>query len=343
MLFRRSATPCEPTPRIAAVGLLLVLLSGCVADDEIDNATADFVHASNTLAQAYQSLLTNANSIEAEDYINNITFAAVNGIVLPPGQQVTGPSIAASAVLTADEIRLRTDAVKVLADYTTALATLASGKPATDIQAAAATASGSIKSLTADLTPFLTTPPPGTKAPDFASPAAAAATAIGDVLKVIETHRGAAQVRDSIKANNPAITALFTKIESEATQFFRRAVTGSNSVYIGVLGSYNRALAAYNTARTASTVDQVHVAQQQELVLALGGQLLRSEKNLAAVSRADPSAAIQRFEKVHAALIDVINGSGATKKALVSALVSEVKSFVAEVKTPAKGSGTGTP
>jgi hypothetical protein len=310
----------------ALAGLFCV--SGCVYDDEVDKATTQFVQASTTLTQAYQALLTNANSIEAEDYINNETFAAMLKQPLPTAQ-ITGPDIANSAILTPAEIKLRVDAMKALTDYTTALATLAAGKPGEQIQADAATASSSVKTFTTDLTPFITDPPKGTKAPDFASPASVAVTAIGDVLKVIENHQSAAQIRESIETNDAKIMPLYKTMEAEASGFFQRVTTDTNTFYLGVLGSYNNAL-------VAEPVNQV-------LVLQLSNELQQSEKNLTALSASDPTSAINGFESSHEALVNLITATTTQdKKKFLAELIAQVKSFVSEVKSPTKGSSDAT-
>jgi hypothetical protein len=118
--------------------------------------------------------------------------------------------------LTDDEIKTSNYAIRALADYTTALSTLAVGKPGTQIQTDAATASSRLKSFTTDLTSLVVTPPKGQKAPDFASPPARAVTSIGDVLKVIEGHKSAQAFWDSIKEAEPKITPLYKAMQQES-------------------------------------------------------------------------------------------------------------------------------
>jgi hypothetical protein len=301
-------------------------LSGCVADDQVDKATTQFVQASTALSQTYQALLTNANCIEADDYINQETFAAMFNQPLPESQ-LTGPEITDSAILTPAEITLRVDAIKALTDYTTALATLAAGKPADQIQADAAQASSSVKMFTTDLTPFIANPPKGTKAPDFAGPASTAVTAIGDVLKLIESHKSASEIRDNIKANDAKIMPLYSMMETESAGLFGRVATDANTFYLGVLGNYNIAIAA-------KPVNQVEV-------LELSIELERAEKTLAAIPTSDPSAAIKGFGTAHAALVELITSTTTqNKKKFLAELIAQVKSFVTEVEAPTKGSST---
>jgi hypothetical protein len=303
-------------------------LSGCVADDEVDKATAEFVQASATLTQSYQALLMNANLVEADNFIVNQAYA-VNEAFAPTPGPITDPKIKATAVLTDSEIKSRTDAIKALADYTTALATLAAGKPGAQIQADAATASGSVKSLTTDLTTLVVTTPAGGTAPNFASPAAAAATAIGDVLKVIENHQSAKAIRDSIKSEDGKITPLYEAMEKESAKFFDRQKTAMNTVNLTLLSRYNVAIANH-------PIDQGYLLQVSDL-------LRQHQKDVVVLSASDPTKAIGDFEATHVALVKLVAADQtADKKKFLAELIAEIKSFIAEVKTPTASPSTGT-
>jgi hypothetical protein len=116
-------------------------------------------------------------------------------------------------------------------------------------------------------------------------------------------------------------------LETEASGFFQRATTDANTFYLGVLGSYNTAIAA-------KPVNQVQVLQ-------ISTQLQQSEKDLAALSTSDPTAAINGFGSSHAALVKVVSAKTTEeKKKFLAELIAQVKSFVAEVKSPSKGSSS---
>jgi hypothetical protein len=297
-----------------AVGVTIgvLCLTGCVSDDEVDKTTTAFVQASNTLTTAYQTLLLNANSVSENHYIDRQTSK---------GLEINGAGIEQSAILTDAEIKLRTDAIKALTDYTTALATLASNKPAAQIQTDAASASTSLKTLTTDATTAFDTPAKGAKAPDFAGPISMAVTAIGDVLKLIETHASASDIRKSIKANDPSITPLYKVIEKESADFFSLQETA-----LGETG--NTLLSDYDTARKAKS-NQVDLLQ-------LSDRIKQYEKDAAAFPATNPTKAIGDFEKSHAALVELITAPPDKKQSALAELKAQVKSFAAEIKTPSK-------
>src|ERR1700677_2697358 len=136
--------------------MTLVLLSGCISDDDYVKAVTQFEQSSNTLIQAYQALLTNANITEENHFIDSQVFEA---------KAIDPASIRDQDLLTADEIKLRTSAIKALADYTTALATSAAGKQADQIQTDTTKASSSLKTLSSDATTALAHPTKGSKTP----------------------------------------------------------------------------------------------------------------------------------------------------------------------------------
>lgn len=307
---------------VSAVATLLSM-SGCVADDEVDKATTQFVQASSTLTQSYQALLTNANVVEADNFIVNAAFGT-QAQGLPPGK-INDSAIKDTAVLTDAEIKTRTDAIKALTDYTSALSTLAAGKPGTQIQSDAATASSSLKSFSTDLTTLVVTPPKGQKPPDFASPAGIAVTAIGDVLKVIENHKSTQAIRDSIKDAEPKITPLYKAMEQEAAFYVDRQTKAMSAVNDTLLSTYGIAI-------KTKPIDQ-------ELLLQLSDRLQQHQKDVAALSTSDPTKAITGFESAHTALVNLITaGPSVNKKDLLDQLFAETKSFVAEVKAPSKSS-----
>jgi hypothetical protein len=308
ILCRRSKVPVV----IALAGLFF--LSGCVADDEVDKATTQFVQSATTLTQTYQGLLTNANTVEANNYIDNQTFSA---------GEISNVGITGSAVITANEITLRVAAIKALTDYTAALATLAADKPSAQIQADAATANGSLKTLTTDATSVFDKPAKGAKTPDFAGPISNAVTAISDVLKLIEDHRAASAIRASIAQNDPKITPLYEVFESESAYYFDREVTATNDY--GVI-----LFSTYDTVRKKAPVDQAALLQ-------ISNRIKQYERSSDALSSSDPTNAIKLFESSHAALIKLIT-TKADKKTSLASLIAEVKSFAAEVKTPSKSS-----
>jgi hypothetical protein len=295
--------------------ITVLCISGCIGDDEIDKATTQFIQASSTLTQAYRTLLTNANTIEADNYVDKQIFA---------GAEINSVGIDASAVITPSEIQLRTAALNALTDYNAALATLAANKPAAQVRADAATASASLKTLTTDATSVFDKPARGAKTPDFASPVSDAVTAIGDVLKLIEIHRAASAIRASIQQNDAKITPLYHVIEMESAYYFDRETTATHLRGETLFPTYAK----------------IRVTGSPAELMQMGDRFKEYEKDTAALSASDPTQSINAFENAHVALVNLITAKPRDKKKSLAALIAEVRSLAAEVKAPSKSANS---
>jgi hypothetical protein len=303
----------QPTMSTVVAISIFLCLSGCVADDEVDKMTSQFVQTSTTLTQDYQTLLNNANAVEAEDYIDGQLFA---------GNEITSVGLAQSALITPDEIALRTAALKALTDYTTALASLAANKPAIQIQTDATKADSSLKTLTKDATGVFDKPVKGAKTADYASPISNAVTAISDVLKLIEDHRAASAIRASIAKNDAKITPLYNVIEEESKYYFARETQTTNGYGVMLFSTYDK------VRKTADTAE----------LLQIGDRITQYERDSAALKTSDPTQATNAFEKSHVALVNFVTAKPADKKQSLATLIAEIKSFATEVKSPSKSS-----
>jgi hypothetical protein len=292
---------------LAGVAAPLVL-SGCVVDEDYSKAVAQFQQSSATLTQAFQGFLTNANLVEENHYIDTQTFEA---------GKIAEPEMKKVDVLTADEIKLRTSAIKALADYTTALATLATGKPASTVEANAKTASASMKTLADDAQTAAAAPAVPSKTPTYGGPVSAAVAAAGDVLELLEKHKEAKEVRASVAKNDPQLTALFDRVGSESKDLYSRQKTTLDGTGIFLFADYNKLIGK-------PPVDAAELLQ-------LSDRIKQYEKDSAALSASDPTQAIAGFQKAHDALVKAVLATGPEKKMTAADAVASVKAFAAEV------------
>lgn len=294
---------------IVFVSSALTLLSGCVSDEDYAKAITQFTESANTLTQAFQTLASNANVVEENHYIDDQAFA---------GQALNAAQIHARDLLTPAELNLRAAAIKALADYTAALGTLAAGKPAAQVEADAKTASSSLKTLTEDATKALANPTPHSKTPNYSGPVSSAVSAAGEIISLIERHRGLAEVRESVQKNDSQLTALFALLSSEASELYSRQESA-----IGDTGDI--LFRDYNTASTRSPVNPVELLQLTDRIKAY-------EKASAKIVTADPTKAIDGFKNAHDALVKAILAPKNSKKENVSDVISSVKQFASEVQ-----------
>jgi len=294
---------------LALLTLGLALLSGCVLDQDYTPVVMQFQQASNSLAQSFEALLANANTVEYEHYIDSQAFE--HGQLSPA--QIDG-----RAVITEDELKLRSDAVLALASYTTALATLAQGKEEAQIVADANAASASFSTLATDGQTAAASHHLIPSTADYAGPISAAAGAAGEILGLIERHRTHEEIRKSIEKNDPALAALFNLLGSESKAIYERQKSTQSAQGVMLFADYNREIAL--------------PAPDKDYLLQLSDRIKQFRRNQALVANSDPAPAIAAFKKAHDALVALILAPKTGKPQSLAELVTSVRSFAAEVQ-----------
>ncbi len=249
-------------------------------------------------------MLGNANTIEAEHYINT---QAIDGSPITPAE------IQSHALLTPDEIALRAAAIKALADYTCALATLASGKNEAQVQTDFSTASASLKTLADDSASALT----HSTSTAYGGPVSAAVAAMGNVIQLVLRHRNMAAVRRSIFENDASLNKLYDLIAKESQNLYAREKSNVGSTGVGIQMGYDKV----RLAPSPNSADLLQMADRYK----------QWQRDSAAVAGADPSASIAAFKKCHDKLIETILATNSLKKESLAELIADVKAFAADV------------
>lgn len=299
---------------LALLTLTLIFLSGCVPDQDYTPVVTQFQQSAATLAQSFQALLANANLVEYEHYIDTQTF---------DHGQLAPAEIDSRAVITPEELKLRSDAVLALAQYTAALATLAQGKHEAQIVEDANAASTSFSTLATDAQTAASSHHLISSTADYAGPISGAAAAAGIILGLIERHRTHEEIRNSIEKNDPSLTALFDLLGTESTMIYERQKSTQRAQGVLLFTDYNREIAQ-------PTPDKDYLLQLSE-------RIKQYRRNQSLVAQCDPAPAIAAFKKSHDALVAVILAPKDARPKSVAELVTSVKSFAAEVQPLAAG------
>jgi len=300
--------------------LILFFLVGCVPDQDYTPVITQFQQSSATLAQAFETLLANANLVEYEHYIDTQAFDHA---------RLTPTEIDTRAIITPEELKLRSDAILALAQYTTALATLAQGKHEAQIVEDADAASTSFSTLATDAQTAAAGHHLIPATADYAGPISDAAAAAGIVLGLIERHRTHKEIHDSIEKNDPALSALFNLLGSESQAIYERQKSTQSAQGVLLFTSYNREI-------TQPTPDK-------EYLLQLSDRIKQFRRSQALVAQSNPAPAIAAFKKSHDALIAVILAPKDAQPKSLAVLIASVQSFAAEVQPLAAGvQATGT-
>lgn len=294
--------------------LVLLFLMGCVPDQDYTPVVRQFQQSADTLAHAFQTLLTNANLVEYDHYIDTQAFDHA---------PLTQAEIDGRAVITPEELKLRSDAILALAQYTSALATLAQGKEEGQIVADATTASTSFSTLATDAQTAAAGHHLIPTTADYAGPVSSAAAAAGIILGLIERHRTHEEIRQSIEKNDPALTALFDMLGTESKAIYERQKSTQRAQGVLLFTDYNR------------EINQP--APDRDYLLQLSDRIKQFRRDQALVAQADPTAAISAFKRSHDALVAVILAPKNARPRTLAELVTSVKSFAAEVEPLADG------
>lgn len=294
--------------------VILLLLTGCVPDQDYTPVVRQFQQSSDTLARSFHTLLINANLVEYEHYIDTQTFDRA---------QLAPAEIDSRAVITPEELKLRSDAILALAQYTSALATLAQGKEEGQIVADATTASTSFSTLATDAQTAAAAKHLIPSTADYAGPISSAASAAGIILGLIERHRTHEEIRQSIEKNDPALTTLFDMIGTESQAIYERQKSTQRAQGILLFADYNREI-------TQPNPDKDYLLQLSERI-----KQFRRDESL--VVQCDPTAAVAAFKKAHDALVAVILAPKDARPRTLAELVTSVKSFATEVEPLADG------
>ena len=289
--------------------LLLVPVMLCVGckDHDIGKAVQEFRTASSTLAAAYGIFVANANTVEEENYINSI-------VATPAAFDLN--AMQGADLMTPEEVAIRGAAVKALGDYLAALATLEGGGSSAQIETDAAAAGTSLATLDTDANAAIAKHL-GKSPVDFSAPLSAAVSAIGSVLKLILAHEGRLAVRKSILQNDPAVKALFVLISKESKLLYARQKSVAGGQRNAVVGAFDAEARRAGATPTPGLVE-------------LGERLKATPRTMALAAQADPSDAIDGFEKTHDALMKVVTDDGRDETSL-RALFASAQSFATTV------------
>lgn len=302
-------------PRALPLALLILLaLTGCVPDQDYGPLVTEFQRSSAMLAQSFQTLLANANLIEYEHYIDTQTF---------DHHELAPAEIDSRSVITPEELKLRSDAILALSQYTSALATLAEGKQEAKITADADAASTSFSTLATDAQTMASSHHLITATADYSSPVSAAASAAGAILGLIARHRSREAIRQSIEKNDPALNALFDLLASESRSIYQRQRSTQSAQGVLLFNAYNNEVA--------------QPSPDKDYVLELSERIKQFRRNQALVAQADPEPAILAFKRSHDALIAVILAPKSARPQSMAQLESSVRAFAAEVQSLADG------
>lgn len=295
---------------LPSAALLAVLLtSGCFTSPDFGPAISQFQQSSRTLERIMGTLLSHANTVESEHFIDTQTFE--HGTLAKP-------EIESRDVITPEELALRRSAIKALSEYTVALASLASGRSEAEISKDANAASTSMSGLSKDALALGSKSHPAWAAKDYPGIISGATRAAAEILTMMEKRHSRNEIRRSIEKNDPAMKSLFEMLSNESKDIYERekSTQSSEGVFL-----FQR----YNTEVAKPTPDAAYL-------LTLSDRIKRFRRSQDLLRRSDPTPAIEAFQQAHDDLVAAIVAGDTKKPETIADVLAAVKEFSAEVE-----------
>lgn len=286
---------------VLSLAIAFTLQMGCGPED-YQKPIQQFQDASKVVINTTRIFLENQNVVEQNSVIDDAVFQRT---------ELNIPALDKVELISQKEIKMRTDALDALAQYTSNLAQLAQGKDSSAVGTNTKNLSDSLKTTANNVRNL---PPTRTGFLDnanYSGLASAAASAIGAVAQLIVEHKARREIEQSIVANDAAVTALIQQIKMDAT--------GSYDRQKSQLGNYGNQLFKDYEIERKGTADPI-------LLLSFARTLKNYRVQESQLSGANPAPAIDKMEKAHEALVAYVKSAKSPKT--FAELVTAVQDFV---------------
>jgi hypothetical protein len=318
----------RPRRALALLVGFVVLLVACGPDD-YQKPIKEFQDSANIVIAADRIFLANANTIEENLFIDQQIFE----------RKLFGPAdVQGRTIITPEEIKLRTDALDALSQYTTSLATLANGKPDTTSGEKMKASSSSLESSAAKA---------GSQAPSskeqkafgekFSGLANTAAAAIGAVAQAILQHKARIEIKKSVQTTDKDVTALIAFIGDDAQGFYLRQQSQLGIYGVQLYKIYQCEVDVQERDGKTPSDAEVQICWHPKdyqadpaLLLTLSDRLKSYRQQQAILEKANPQPAIAKLQKAHEALVAYVTADKNSKN--LSTVIDEVNSLVAATK-----------
>jgi hypothetical protein len=269
---------------VPSVALLLGFQVACGPED-YQKPIKDFQDASSIVITATEAFLNNMNTIEQNKLLDEMVFER---------KPLNLSELDSVEIISPEEIRLRTEALSALSQYTANLGALASGSAGSAVADSTKKCSSSLKDLADDAKKL-----PGAKGTPLASAkfsglAGAAATAIGAVAQLMVEKKARREIADSVVENDAAVTALIEQIRTDATLAYERQRNQ--------LGEYGDELAKDYSDELKRNPDPILMLSFTQTVKAYRTQQSQ-------LKAANPAEAIDKMSKAHRALVAYVKSN----------------------------------
>jgi hypothetical protein len=258
--------------------------------------------ASTIVINATRAFLTNENTVEQNKALDDLVFER---------KPLSLAEIDKIEIISQKEIKIRTDALDALAQYTSNLVILTQGKAGSAVGDNTKKLSDSLKTLADDAKKLPATKPTFLNNAKFSGIVSAAASAIGAVAQLIVERKARRELERSIVANDAAVTALIQQISDDAQ------------------GSYLRQknqLGAYGDQLSRDYEKEIEGKPDPILLLTFAKTIKSYRTQNSQLSDANPAPAIAKMKAAHEKLVAFVKSD--KRPETFAELVTAVKNFV---------------
>lgn len=290
---------------VLSVVILSVLAIGCGPED-YQKPIQQFQDASTVVINTTRSFLGNMNTIEQNEELDDVVFQR---------KTLDLPALGKIEIISPAEVKIRTDALDALAQYTSNLAQLAQGKAGSAVGDSTTKLGASLKALATDAQKLPAAKSTFLDNAKFSGIVSAAANAVGAVAQLIVDHKARHEIEQSIVDNDAAVTALLQQISDDASGAYLRQQAQ--------LGAYGIQLSRDYETELKGNPDPI-------LLLSLARTIKSYRTQESQLSGANPAPAIDKMKKAHEALVSYVK-SGKNLQTFAE-LVTAVQDFVTAAK-----------
>lgn len=308
----------QKTLGLAAIALFMLLPSAFAANAQkasLQNVTQQFQLSTAVVITSARDFFANMNEVEQNGTIDDLAFERkpIDNVVINQIQ-----------IISPQELKVRTDAMNALSEYTLDLATLASGASLKTFGQNLQNLTKGLKQLSTDSGSLPEVPATSfLKNKSFPGIVSGAVAAIGAIVELIEGRKAQHEIEQQILANDNALTAITGAIDEELGLAYERERSNDSARVRDLTIEYNKSLAGPNVFLAVLIAHRVEASRSQMIAL----------------TNANPAKAVAAMQKAHAAMVQYV--SSGKKSADLESLISAVGNFASAAQSSQAASPTG--
>lgn len=305
---------------LATIALFMPSQSALAADPQkvtLQTVTQQFQQATAVVIASARDFFSKMNEVEQNGSLDDLAFER---------KPIDNQAIDNMQIISPQELKVRTDAMTAVSQYTLDLANLATGASFKTFGQNLQNLTKSLKQLGTDAGNLPSVPSTSVlKNKEFPGMITGVVTAIGAIVGLIEARKAQTEIKKAILANDAALTAITAGVGNEIGLAYERQRSTGSARTMQLTVEYNNSLKSPNPPNAF-------------FLILLAHQIEASRSQMTALTNANPANAVAAMAKAHAAMVQYVS-SGKTAADLDS-LAGAVGSFFSTAQSSQPASAT---